>query len=113
MKDFHAYDKNIDGTFGMEVDATSKAYKELKKRITRKTMEELYPDHSFKWWGDEKRTVRCAPAVWVAAILREEHWLITERKAFGWFYIDGGTGEDIGSCQCPIYIDYTEGSAEQ
>ncbi len=112
MKYFHAYDKHIGGTFGMEVDPSSKAYKLMKKNIVWKTKRELHPGYKFRWEGEQDKKVKCVPAVYVAAIMREAHWLVTEKKAFDWFYIDGERGEDIGSFQAPIHIDYNSINAD-
>lgn len=99
MKAFHAWAK-AGYTFGMEIE-TEKSYRELKKRITKKTRGELDPACP-EWMKNHK--VYCAPAVWVGAIMREAHWLVTEARSLQKFYIEDG----IGSWEVPIWIDYSE-----
>lgn len=69
-----------DTTFGMEIDTDTVAWRKFKAHI------KIVPTVSK--YGVEKR-VPCVPAIWLAAIMREAHWLVTEERDIVEFYIEG------------------------
>jgi len=91
-KKLHAVEK--DGTtFGMEIDGSSEAYKRFKKQIIE--------DYAVSYFGDECKLLQ-VPYLALASIMREAHWLVSERKAFVKFKIDGLQGDE------EIYVNYGE-----
>lgn len=90
MKHFRAWDQQ-GLTFGMDIDATSKSYKAMKKSITPKTI-------IGRW--NTLVNVLVVPWNLVAAMMGQAGWLFAERQEFKKIQIDDG--EDI-------YIEYPDG----
>lgn len=68
-----------DTTFGMEIE-TRTSYRRFKNQIRIETVRTKH--------GIEQR-VPVVPAVWLGAIMREAHWLVTESKCIKEFQIEG------------------------
>ena len=68
-----------DTTFGMEIE-TGTSYRKFKNQIRIETVRTKH--------GIEQR-VPVVPAVWLGAIMREAHWLVTESKCIKEFQIEG------------------------
>ena len=91
-KDLHAV--QFDGiTFGMSIETNTVMYKNFKKNIKREKAIDIY---------DREVEVLCVPYLLLAAIMEEAHWLVSERKLFNKFTIDGLFFEE------EIYVKYTE-----
>lgn len=69
-----------DTTFGMEIDTDTIAWRKFKAQIKFEVIRSKY--------GVEKR-VPVVPAQWLAAIMRDAHWLVTEERDIEEFYIEG------------------------
>ena len=80
-------------TFGMDVEADSIAYKKFKSLIK-------YEEVIDAWGGKIKDFT--VPYLFLAAIMREAHWLVSELKSFNKFAIDGLKGGEF------IYVKYTD-----
>ena len=93
MKHFHAVE--FDGiTFGMDIDAQSNAYRAFKKHIVC--------DRIINSFGYEVK-VLTVPYLYVAALMGESHWLVSERKLFDKISIEGLYDGAY------IYVKYKEG----
>lgn len=66
-------------TFGMDVEASSTAYKNFKKAIKTETCISV-SGYEFK--------ARVVPYLSLAAIMKEAHWLVSELKSFVKVWID-------------------------
>lgn len=91
-KNLHAI--KFDGTtFGMEIETDTTAYRKFKSTVK---IEKVINEFGA---GAYKLTV---PYLFLAAIMREAHWLVSERKDFDKFYIEGFMDETF------IYVKYTD-----
>ena len=79
-------------TFGMDIETDSIAYKKFKSIIKYETVIDA-------WGGDVKDFT--VPYLYLAAIMREAHWLVSELKSFNKFTIDGLKSGEF------IYVKYT------
>ena len=93
MRHFHGY--YLSGmTFGMNIDATTAAYRALKKHTSRKA---IVGKH-----GIVVNILVC-PAKYVAAVMRDAGWTVREKRLFFKFDIEGfQDGEHV-------YIEYPNG----
>ena len=80
-------------TFGMDIATDSIAYKKFKSLIK-------YEKVIDAWGGEIKEFT--VPYLFLAAIMREAHWLVTDLKSFNKFDIDGLKGGEF------IYVKYTD-----
>lgn len=77
----HLHAIEFDGiTFGMEIDTDTVAWRRFKNQIRIETVRTKH--------GIERR-VPVVPAVWLGAIMRHAHWLVTESKCIKEFQIEG------------------------
>lgn len=82
----------MDGiTFGMDIDAKSEAYRRMKANTKPKTV---------PWRYGLEKTVLACPCQFVAGVMREAGWLVSEKQAFSYITIDDG---DL------IYVEYQDG----
>lgn len=96
-KELHA--EYFDGTtFGMDIETESVAYKNFKKHITCETM--------INFRNDEIPQTFCVPYVWLGAIMREAHWLVTQRREIHKFKIDKLKNDEW------IYVKYKDGQLD-
>lgn len=77
MKHLSAWEKNIRCSFGMDIETNTPAYRALKKNT-------VYVRTS-QYAG----RMEC-PARFVAAVMREAGWLVSENKCLEWFHIEDG-----------------------
>lgn len=90
-KELHAV--QFDGiTFGMNVETNTIVYRNFKKQIKREKAIDIY---------DREVEVLCVPYLFLAAIMQEAHWIVSEKKLFNKFTIDGLGNEEI-------YVKYTD-----
>lgn len=90
MKHFRGY--NREGTtFGMDIEANTAAYRAMKKNTQQQRITTRY---------GTQRTVCVCPFQYVAGIMREASWLVTEKQSFRKFTIDDGE---------EIFIGYPDG----
>jgi len=90
-KRLHA--KQFDGlTFGMSIDTTTEAYKNFKKALKYESCVNCF--------GDGEVIERVIPFKALGAIMREAHWLVTERHDFDYVKIDGFKDN--------IYVKYSD-----
>lgn len=83
MKHFRAmHDYGV--SFGMDIDARSASYREMKANTKRQTIKGK--------WGIEVNVLAC-PFQYVAGMMKEAGWLVAEDQSFRSFQLDGG--EDI------------------
>ncbi|MBQ8559069.1 MAG: hypothetical protein IJ439_03690 [Tyzzerella sp.] len=90
-KQLHAVEFN-GSTFGMELETQTEAYKRFRKSIKCEECITIFGD---------KTNVMTVPYMKLAAVMREAHWLVSERKCFNKIRIEGYGDEDI-------YVKYTE-----
>ena len=84
----------FDGTtFGMEVETDTAAYRKFKSQVKY--------ERAISALGMEIR-VLTVPYLYLAAIMREAYWLVSERKDFDKFYIDGFKDSAF------VYVKYTD-----
>ena len=90
----HLHAIEFDGTtFGMEIETDTTAWRKFKKQISTEV-------RSKKTGGTH--LVHVVPAAWLGAIMREAHWLVTEKQAFDRFYIEGFLSDQY------IFVKYPE-----
>lgn len=90
MKHLRGY--RLDGmTFGMDIDTMTPAYRAMKKATERRKIVGHY--------GIEFSALVC-PAQYVAGIMREAGWLVSEAQDFQHITINGGE---------EIFIEYPNG----
>lgn len=90
----HLHAVEFDGTtFGMEVEVNTKAWRNFKNAVKR--------EKCISSTGKEihRHTV---PFMKLGAIMREAHWLVTERHSFDRFYINGFLDDIV------VYVKYTD-----
>lgn len=90
----HLHAVQFDGiTFGMEIETDTVAYKNFKKSVSIETV--IHP------LGFKER-IRTVPYLILASVMRDAHWLVSERKLFNKIniddFLDGGV----------IYVKYTD-----
>lgn len=91
-KELHAIE--FDGTtFGMYIETDSIPYIKFKSCIKNETVIDAFG-------GDIKAFT--VPYLFLAAIMREAHWLVSDLKSFNKFTIDGLKGGEF------IYVKYTD-----
>lgn len=90
----HLHAIEFDGTtFGMEVETDTAAYRKFKSQVKYEKVISAF--------GTETKEFT-VPYLFLAAILREAHWLVSERKDFNKFCIEGFKDDAY------IYVKYTE-----
>ena len=92
MKHFSAVQFD-DITFGMEVETDTVAYKKFKSQVKYET--------AISAWGKEVKELT-VPYLFLAAIMREAHWLVSELMNINKFRIDGFKDGAF------IYVKYTD-----
>lgn len=90
----HLHAVEFDGTtFGMEVEVSTEAYKKFKKSVKS--------EKAYSIFGDEFKCLT-VPYLMLGAIMKEAHWLVTERMDFNKITIVGfKSGEEI-------YVKYSD-----
>lgn len=90
----HLHAVEFDGTtFGMEIEVNTVAYKNFKKSVKY--------EKCISCFGDEIQALT-VPYLMLGAIMREAHWLVTEKMDFNEVKIDGfKNGEKI-------YVKYSD-----
>ncbi|MDE6156280.1 MAG: hypothetical protein K2F67_07580 [Eubacterium sp.] len=79
--DKHLHAVNFDGmTFGMEIETNTVVYNNFKKSVKYEKCISIF--------GDEFECL-VVPYLMLGAIMREAHWLVTERMDFNKISIDG------------------------
>lgn len=81
------------GTFGMEIETDTVAYRKFKSQVKFEKVVSVY--------GAERKEYT-VPYLFLAAIMREAHWLVSELKSFNKFCIDGFKDNSF------IYVKYTD-----
>lgn len=90
----HLHAIQFDGTtFGMEIDTDTAAWRKFKDQIRIETVRT-------KHWIEQR--VPVVPAVWLGAIMREAHWLVTEQRSFEKFMIEGFMSDQF------IFVKYPD-----
>lgn len=93
MADKALHAVSFDGTtFGMEIEANTQVYRNFKKSVKR--------EKAIGRFGYEI-SVMTVPYLFLAAIMREAHWMVSERKLFNTIRIDGFMESDI-------YVKYSD-----
>lgn len=91
-KSLHAIE--FDGTtFGMEIENGTTPYHKFKSMVKIEKVINKFGAETYK---------PTVPYLFLAAIMREAHWLVSERKDFDKFYIEGFMDETF------IYVKYTD-----
>lgn len=90
-KHLHAIEFN-GTTFGMEIETDTAAYRKFKSQVKIEKVINEFGAESYKL---------TVPYLFLAAIMRESHWLVSERKDFDKFYIEGFMDDTF------IYVKYT------
>lgn len=91
-KDLHAVE--LDGTtFGMEVDTSTKAWRNFKNAVKR--------EKCISVTGAEVHRLT-VPYLKLGSIMQGAGWLVTERHSFDRFYIEGFLDD------ATIYVKYTD-----
>lgn len=91
-KNLHAI--NFDGTtFGMDIDTSTTPYRKFKSMVKIEKVINRYGAEAYK---------PTVPYLFLAAIMREAHWLVSELKDFDKFCIEGFMDETF------IYVKYTD-----
>lgn len=91
-KHLHAVDFN-GTTFGMEIETDTVAYRKFKVQVKY--------ERAISVFNTETKNLT-VPYLYLAAIMREAHWLVSERKDFDKFCIDGFKDGAY------IYVKYTD-----
>lgn len=90
----HLHAVEFDGTtFGMPIETDTTAYRKFKSQVKCETAISVI--------GTAVK-VLTVPYLYLAAIMGEAHWLVTERKDFNRFYIEGFKSDEY------IYVKYTD-----
>lgn len=90
----HLHAIEFDGTtFGMEIEVDTVAYRKFKSQVKY--------EKAISAFGTEIMEFT-VPYLYLAAIMREAHWLVSERKDFNKFCIDGFKNGEF------IYVKYTD-----
>ena len=90
----HLHAVNFDGTtFGMEIETNNIAYRNFKSKVKYEKV--------ISTFGTEVNEYT-VPYLFLAAIMGEAHWLISELKSFNKFCIDGFKDDAY------IYVKYTD-----
>lgn len=90
----HLHAVEFDGTtFGMEIDTDTAVYRKFKSQVKYESVISIF--------GTEAKEFT-VPYLFLAAIMREAHWLVSERKDFNKFCIDGFKEGAF------IYVKYTD-----
>lgn len=90
----HLHAIEFDGiTFGMEIETNSVAYRKFETKVKY--------EKAISAFGTEIKELT-VPYLYLAAIMREAHWLVSERKDFNKFCIDGFKDGAY------IYVKYTD-----
>lgn len=90
----HLHAVNFDGTtFGMEIETNTAAYRNFKSKIKYEKV--------ISTFGTQIKAY-AVPYLFLAAVMREAHWLVSELKSFDKFCIDGFK-DDVY-----IYAKYTD-----
>lgn len=90
----HLHAIKFDGTtFGMEIETDTEAYRKFKSQVKYESVISVF--------GTEVKEFTVA-YLFLAAIMREAHWLVSELKDFNKFYIEGFKDDRF------IYVKYTD-----
>ena len=90
----HLHAIEFDGTtFGMEIETDTAAYRKFKSQVKYEKVITAF--------GTETKEFT-VPYLFLAAIMREAHWLVSERKDFNKFCIEGFKDDVF------IYVKYTD-----
>lgn len=98
MKSLHAV--QFDGiTFGMPIKCNTKIYRDFKKAVAKESFIDVFGN-------TPKRQIYVVPYLFLAVIMDEVHWLVSEDKCFNKITIEDFLhGEEI-------YVKYSDESVD-